>query len=149
METCAPRDSLAQAHLHCSLGIVELERAHMVESRKHQLECQRLRLALLPEQHEEIANDLNNWANILLQESRSPESAREAERLFRKAIEMDKYVDRLKPESQKDELLHIKYFGLGEALESQGRYDEAIEAFETGRAHAIRVLGSGEHWDAG
>ncbi|PGH21422.1 hypothetical protein AJ80_03213 [Polytolypa hystricis UAMH7299] len=82
--------------------------------------CLQIRSDPLPKYHEEFANDNNNYANLLSQESRTPEVLAEAECLYLRAIEID----------------------------AQHRYKEAIETIEKGRYYAVRALGVGGHWDA-
>ncbi|WEW60104.1 hypothetical protein PRK78_005589 [Emydomyces testavorans] len=148
LDTCEEKDSILYAHLCCSAAVVHMEKAHTAKARPYFEKCLQIRKALLPEYHEEIANDCNNYANLLIQESRAPDVLAEAEQLYLRAMEIDAQVDANKPEGKKNELLYIKCFGLGTVYAAQNRYQEAIDMIEKGRFYAIRALGIGGHWDA-
>lgn len=148
LPTCEDQNSLYYASLCLSAGAVEYERAHTEVARPYIEKCRSIRRALLPELHEEIANDCNNYANLILQESRTPEVLAEAEALYLRGLSIDKRVDEHKPLEERDELIYVKLFGLAHVYGDQGRYEKAIEYLREGQKYAVRSLGPSGYWDA-
>jgi len=64
---CKDKEGLIYANLANSLGEMECERGHIEEAHKYMDKSLEIRRRLLPPDHEEVANGLNNYANIIFQ----------------------------------------------------------------------------------
>lgn len=71
MEVCNDKEGLIYANLADSLGQMESERSHVNEAYKDMSKRLEIRERLLPADHVEVANGLNNYANIVFQELKS------------------------------------------------------------------------------
>jgi tetratricopeptide (TPR) repeat protein len=138
---CDDKEDLTWAHLCNSAGCVEYERGNPQRSRPWMETSLRIRERLLPEDDQELSDAYNNFANLLLTESQTPESLDQALLLYLKAAAIDdKYPDG-------GHVLHIRYLNIGIAYTWQGRYDQAYKAYETGRRCAIKTFGPECHFE--
>lgn len=141
MELCEDRESLVYANLANSLGQMECERSHIEEAHKYMDKSLQIRKALLPKDHVEIANGLNNYANILFQELK-PGACEEALRLYDESITIS-----MRDEVHRKKFLHIPHTNISRVLRVLKRYDESIEHANKSRSYAIAQMGAMTHFD--
>lgn len=141
MPLCADKEGLVYAHLANSLGCNEYERGHTEVASEYVRKSLEIRQRLLPPNHEEIANSLNNWGNVVLQSGRAEDCVR--------AIEYWKTCVSIlttTPKDHRDRFLHIPYINMSKALRVMGDCQGSIKNAEQSRDYAIAFLGEGNHF---
>ena len=142
MELCEDKEGLVYANLANSLGLTECERSHVADAHEYMDESLRIRQKLLPKNHAEIANSLNNYANIILQDLR-PGACEKAIKLYDECIA----ICMTRPEVARNKFLHIPHTNISRALRIMKKYDESIEHANISRSYAVAHLGSFTHFD--
>lgn len=57
-------------------------------------------------------------------------------------------IDLLKPERERNKILHIRYLNIGNAYAALGQYDDAKLNIERGRGFAIKTFGPNTHYES-
>ena len=131
MELCTDKEGLVYANLANSLGQTECERSHVDEAHKYMGKSLEIRKRLLPADHVEVANGLNNFANIVFQELK-PGACERALALYEQSIEIS-----LMDDVHRTKFLHIPHTNISRVLRVLQRYDELIEHANTSRRYAV------------
>lgn len=143
MEICEDKDGLTWANLANSLGCTETERGHVASAHAYIERTLQIRQKLLPEDHEDIANSYNNYANIILLDLQ-PGACEKATDYYFRAIEIFSKA----PEENKNKIpLHVPHTNISRAMRLLKRYDEAIKHANLSRSCAVAILGPGNHFD--
>lgn len=127
---------------------MKYERAYTEVTRLYIEKCRFIRSALLLEFHEEIVNDCNNYANLILQKLRTSKMLTKIEALYLKELSIDKRVNEHKSLEKRDELIYIKLFDLTHVYDDQDLYEKIIEYFKKNQKYVIRSLSFSDYWNA-
>ncbi|KAL8902975.1 MAG: hypothetical protein Q9207_004248 [Kuettlingeria erythrocarpa] len=141
LELCEDKEGLVYANLANSLGSMECERGHVEEAYKYANKSLQIRKALLPPDHVEVANGLNNYANIVFQELK-PSACEKALELYDECIAIS-----MKDEVHRQKFLHIPHTNIARVLRVLKRYDDSIEHANMSRSYAIAQMGEMTHFD--
>jgi tetratricopeptide (TPR) repeat protein len=139
-KVCDSKDSLLYAHLLNTAAIIHGKRNHTTVSLTLYNESRLIRERLLPRSHEELANTYNNIGNVLLSQCEY-EKAHEA---YQKAID----IDMLKPEEERNKILHLRYLNVGGVYRFQNLFEKSREYIEIGRTFAVRHFGENTYYEA-
>lgn len=142
MPLCHDKEGLVYANFANSLDCMEYERGHVARSYGLTDTSLRIRQNLLPEDHVEIANSLNNYANVILQELEANAYERALE-LYEKCVAINLKA----PTSHSDRFLHVPHTNMARAFWVLGKYDDSIKHTEISREYSVRFLGKGNHFD--
>jgi hypothetical protein len=143
MPLCRDKESLIYANLANSLGSMEVERGHVAESRELMEKSLQIRQNSLPADHVEVANSLNNYANLILLEL-GPDACKKAMKLYNQCVEINLKA----PKSHSDYFLHVPHTNMARALWVMEDYEGSMEHSELSRKYSIKFLGEGNHFDA-
>ncbi|KAI9772628.1 MAG: hypothetical protein M1840_000222 [Geoglossum simile] len=124
-------------------GVVEMERGHVAKAYPLILKARSMREKSLPENHVDLADSCTNLGNLMMTEFKDKKSLEEVERLFDRAIEIDK----MNGDEHCDKIMHIRIGNNGVLYNLQGRYEKAIEYIEIARDYAIKLFGKDTHFD--
>ena len=142
MPLCHDKEGLVYANLANSLGCIECERGHVATSNELTGTGLRIRQNLLPEDHVEVANSLNNYANVILQRLDAHACERALD-LYTKCVAINMKASR----SHSDKFLHIPHTNMARALWVLGNYEDSIKHAEKSREYSVGFLGKGNHFD--
>jgi tetratricopeptide (TPR) repeat protein len=101
-----------------------------------------IRKALLPPNHEELANLYHNYANIHLTYEVTPKTISAAKETIYKALE----IDMTKPEAERNRILHIRYLVLSLAYTLGGDYTKAWAYIDEAQRYAVQTFGEKCHF---
>ena len=141
MQVCEDKESLVYANLANSLGQMECERSHVAEAHKYMDASLQIRQRLLPSDHVEIANGLNNYANIIFLEL-APGACEKALEMYQQCIDIT-----MKHENHQKKFLHIPHTNISRVMGVLRRYDESIQHANLSRKYAVAQMGSNTHFD--
>ena len=141
MQLCEDKEGLIYANLANSLGQMECERGHIAEAYKYMGASLQIRQRLLPNDHVEIANGFNNYANIVFLELK-PGGCEKALEMYQQSIDIT-----MKHENHRKKFLHIPHTNIARVMGVLKRYDESIEHANLSRKYAIPQMGSFTHFD--
>ncbi|KAL8966936.1 MAG: hypothetical protein Q9183_003146 [Haloplaca sp. 2 TL-2023] len=133
------KEGLVYANLANSLGQMECERSHVKEAYEYMEKSLHIRKALLPSDHVEVANGLNNYANIIFQELK-PMACERALELHEEYIAIS-----MKDDVHRQKFLHIPHTNIARVLRVLKRYDESIEHANLSRSYAVAQMGETTH----
>ena len=129
------------ANLANSLGCMECELGHVADAYRYVGAGLTIGKILLPSDHVEIANGLNNYGNIVFLELK-PGGCEKAIDLYQKCIEIC-----MKHNEHRKKFLHIPNTNISRALRVLKRYDESIKHANISRRYAVDHVGAGSHFD--
>ncbi len=138
---CEDKEGLIWAHLCNTAGIVEYERGNAERSYPYMNKSREIRERLLPENHMDVSDVLNNYGNLLMTDSESGTSLASALELYQRAANIDNAAP------QGERVLHIRHINIGAVYTFQGQYDLAVTHYELARKYAIATFGKGRHFD--
>ena len=141
MELCEDKEGLVYANLANSLGQMECERSHVGEAYGYMEKSLKIRRTLLPEDHVEIANTINNYANIVFQELK-PGACEKALKLYDECIAIC-----MKDDEHRKKFLHVPHTNIARVLGVLKKHDESIQHANTSRAYAVAQMGAMTHFD--
>lgn len=141
---CEDKSGLLFVQISNTAAVVELERCQIDKAWPLIKQVRKTREKLLPPDHKDIADCYTTYGNLLMTEMKSKDSLTEVERLFDRAIE----IDRTHGDDHCNGIMHIRYGNNGVLYNLQGRREEAIRYIELGRDHAIQLFGKDTHFDA-
>lgn len=139
-QVCDDTDSILYAHLLNSAGCLRDKRNRPLEALNFFQESKTLREKHLGHSHEELANTYNNMGLSLMSCCRY----KDALESFKLAIK----IDLLKPERERNKILHIRHLNIGCAYAALEQYDDAKMNIEKGRGFAIKTFGAHTHYES-
>ena len=138
--TCDNKKSLLYATLLNTAAAVEEKRNHSDTALELHTIAREVREALLPADHEELANTYNNSSMSLMSKLR----LEEAEDLLLRALS----IDFQKPAEAQKKILHTRYLNLGLLYTLMGRFHEARENIKMAEEFVISNFGEGSYYIA-
>lgn len=141
MEICEDKEGLVYANLANSLGCMECERGHIADAYTYTSAGLRIRQNLLPKDHVEIANSLNNYANIIFLEMKDG-ACEKALALYKQCIDIC-----MKHEDHRKKFLHVPHTNMSRVTRILKRFDESVEDANISRQYAVAQLGADCHFD--
>jgi hypothetical protein len=131
LRACDNKDSLLYANLLNAAGIINGCNNKPVEAYEFFQRSRDIPARLLPENHEQLANVINNLGNEAVAKCDF-----EGLDLYRQAIAID---DANKAEKR----FHFRHLNVANACSLQGKFDEARMEIDVGRKNAL-----GDHFDS-
>lgn len=98
-----------------------------------------IRERLLPPDHQDIANILNNIAGVMLSDWRVDDSLA----MYQAALD----IDLKKPREEIRYIVYTRYLNIAVCYTSKGMYQEAEEALDTATDYIVEALGEGSHFN--
>lgn len=141
-EVCEDKQSIEYAHLLMSAASVACESGNAGKAYPLIDKAMEIRKALLPPDHEELANLYHNYANIHLTYEVTPTTIKAAKETIYKALA----IDMTKPECERNKILHIRYLVLSLAYTLDGEYDKAWEYINKAQKYAVETFGPKCHF---
>jgi tetratricopeptide (TPR) repeat protein len=139
---CKDKEGLVYAALANSIGCTECERGHVQASHHYIDKSLEIRRRRLPKNHPEIANSLNNYANILLLNLDTGDCEK-ALRYYMECIDINMECS----PDHSDKFLHIPHTNIARLLRVTKDYDGSIRHAELSRQYSVKSLGPGNHFD--
>ncbi|TGO07322.1 hypothetical protein BTUL_0292g00080 [Botrytis tulipae] len=142
MRLCTDKEGLVYANLANTLGEMECERGHLEAAHEYMDKSLEIRRRLLPPNHEEVANGLNNYGNIILQNLDTGDCEK-ALKYYEECIRINMQC----PESHNRKFLHIPHTNIARLLRVTEDYAGSIRHTELSRKYSIDFLGPDNHFD--
>jgi tetratricopeptide (TPR) repeat protein len=139
-KTCDDKESILFAHLLNTSAYLQDKRNRSKEALELYEVSKKIRETHLGPLHEELANTYNNMGLALESCCRF----HEALECYQKAVE----IDLLKPEKERNKILHIRHLNIGSAYANLERYPEAQSHIEKGRHFAIQTFGKDTYYES-
>jgi tetratricopeptide (TPR) repeat protein len=141
---CPNQNTLWYAHLCNSAGLVYNERVNSKEALQQYTICKDIREALLPPDHQELANIYGNLATVMPMYPGTEQALEECKELLLKALK----IELGKPTEESVKNIFIRYQNLGLVLALLKQYEDGTRYILLGRETARKAFGMDVHWEA-